>query len=104
MMRRCSCSGRAGSRRASRPPTRSWRSSLRAGGNRPPREEKPAMPDTEKYRFLHTMIRVKDLDKSLAFYTGELGMNLIRKRDYPTGKFTLAFVGYGDEENSTVVE
>ena len=56
------------------------------------------MPDTDKYRFLHTMLRVKDLDKSLAFYTGELGMNLIRKRDYPTGKFTLAFVGYGNEE------
>jgi lactoylglutathione lyase len=62
------------------------------------------MPDTDKYRFLHTMLRVKDLDKSLAFYTGELGMNLIRKRDYPTGKFTLAFVGYGNEENNTVVE
>jgi lactoylglutathione lyase len=62
------------------------------------------MADTDKFRFLHTMIRVKDLDKSLAFYTGELGMNLIRKRDYPTGKFTLAFVGYGDEEHNTVVE
>ncbi len=52
------------------------------------------MPDTGNFRFLHTMIRVKDLDKSLAFYTEQLGMNLIRKRDYPTGKFTLAFVGY----------
>jgi lactoylglutathione lyase len=62
------------------------------------------MPDTEKFRFLHTMLRVKDLDKSLKFYTEELGMNLIRKRDYPTGKFTLAFVGYGDEEHNTVVE
>jgi lactoylglutathione lyase len=60
--------------------------------------------DTGKYRFLHTMIRVKDLDASLKFYTDELGMNLIRKRDYPTGKFTLAFVGYGDEERNTVVE
>lgn len=60
--------------------------------------------DTGKYRLLHTMIRVKDLDKSLKFYTEELGMNLIRKRDYPTGKFTLAFVGYGDEEHNTVVE
>ncbi len=59
---------------------------------------------TEKYRFLHTMIRVRDLDASLAFYTGELGMRLLRKRDYPSGRFTLAFVGYGGEENHTVVE
>ena len=56
------------------------------------------------YRFLHTMIRVLDLDKSLDFYTRLLGMKLLRKKDYPTGEFTLAFVGYGDEENSTVVE
>src|ERR1700741_4946277 len=62
------------------------------------------MPATEKFSFLHTMLRVKDLDKSLPFYTEQLGMNLIRKRDYPTGKFTLAFVGYGDEEHNTVVE
>ncbi|MBV9827252.1 MAG: lactoylglutathione lyase [Alphaproteobacteria bacterium] len=55
-------------------------------------------------RFLHTMIRVMDLEKSLDFYTQKLGMKLIRKRDYPTGKFTLAFVGYGDEEDSTVIE
>jgi catechol 2,3-dioxygenase-like lactoylglutathione lyase family enzyme len=55
-------------------------------------------------RFLHTMIRVKDLDKSLRFYTERLGMKLLRKRDYPTGKFTLAFVGYGDENDSTVIE
>ena len=55
-------------------------------------------------RFLHTMLRVKDLDKSLQFYTEQLGMKLLRKRDYPTGKFTLAFVGYGDENDSTVVE
>jgi lactoylglutathione lyase len=57
-----------------------------------------------KSRFLHTMIRVKDLDKSLRFYTEQLGMKLLRKRDYPTGKFTLAFVGYGDENDSTVIE
>ena len=62
------------------------------------------MLDADKSRLLHTMIRVKDLDKSLAFYTEQLGMNLIRKRDYPTGKFTLAFVGYGDETDSTVIE
>ena len=60
--------------------------------------------DPGKARFLHTMIRVKDLDKSLNFYTELLGMKLLRKRDYPTGKFTLAFVGYGDETDSTVIE
>src|ERR1700676_3679172 len=50
------------------------------------------------------MLRVKDLEKSLHFYTELLGMKLLRKRDYPTGKFTLAFVGYGDETDSTVIE
>src|SRR5437764_14377354 len=55
-------------------------------------------------RLLHTMLRVKDLDKSLQFYTEQLGMKLLRKRDYPTGKFTLAFVGYGNETDSTVIE
>ena len=53
---------------------------------------------------LHTMIRVRDLDKSIAFYCNHLGMQLIRRKDYPGGEFTLAFVGYGDEENNTVVE
>jgi lactoylglutathione lyase len=57
-----------------------------------------------KARLLHTMIRVRDLDASLRFYTELLGMKLLRKRDYPTGKFTLAFVGYGDEADSTVIE
>ena len=57
-----------------------------------------------KFRFLHTMIRVRDLDRSLDFYTRLLGMRLLRKKDYPTGEFTLAFVGYGEEESSTVVE
>jgi lactoylglutathione lyase len=61
-------------------------------------------PDTDKFRFLHTMIRVRDLDASLRFYTDQLGMKLLRKRDYPTGKFTLAFVGYGDESSNTVIE
>ncbi len=60
--------------------------------------------DASKFRMLHTMIRVRDLDKSLDFYTRLLGMKLIRKKDYPTGEFTLAFVGYGDEDNSTVIE
>jgi lipid-A-disaccharide synthase len=64
---------------------------------------KPAA-DTHRYRYLHTMIRVRDLDKSLKFYTDLLGMKLLRKRDYPTGKFTLAFVGYGDEADNTVLE
>ena len=55
-------------------------------------------------RLLHTMIRVGDLDRSIAFYTGVLGMRLLRRRDYPDGKFTLAFVGYGDEASSSVIE
>ena len=60
--------------------------------------------DTSKFRFLHTMIRVKDLDRSIDFYTRLLGMQLTRKNDYPSGEFTLAFIGYGDEYNSTVIE
>ncbi|HSO23984.1 MAG TPA: lactoylglutathione lyase [Chondromyces sp.] len=55
-------------------------------------------------RFLHTMIRVGDLDRSIAFYTEALGMKLLRKKDYPGGRFTLAFVGYGDEDENAVVE
>jgi len=60
--------------------------------------------DTSKFRLLHTMIRVRDLDKSLDFYTRHLGMRLLRKKDFPEGKFTLAFVGYGPEEDNAVVE
>ena len=55
-------------------------------------------------RILHTMLRVGDLDKSLAFYTGVLGMRLLRRNDYPEGKFTLAFVGYEDEAAGAVIE
>ena len=55
-------------------------------------------------RMLHTMLRVGNLEQSLKFYTEVLGMNLLRKRDYEEGRFTLAFVGYGDEENHTVLE
>lgn len=55
-------------------------------------------------RMLHTMLRVKDLDQSLAFYCDVLGMKLLRKKDYPGGEFTLAFVGYGDEADQTVIE
>ena len=60
--------------------------------------------NTGKFRLLHTMIRVLDLDKSIEFYTHHLGMNLLRRTDYPGGKFTLAFVGYGDEATEAVVE
>lgn len=55
-------------------------------------------------RILHTMIRVGDLDRSIAFYTEVLGMKLLRRQDYPEGKFTLAFVGYGDEASNAVIE
>ncbi|WJF90718.1 lactoylglutathione lyase [Paraburkholderia bonniea] len=55
-------------------------------------------------RLLHTMLRVGNLDRSIAFYTGLLGMKLLRREDYPEGKFTLAFVGYTDEQNGTVIE
>lgn len=60
--------------------------------------------DTSNFRLLHTMIRVLDLDKSLDFYTRHLGMKVMRKSDFPDGKFTLAFVGYGDETTDAVVE
>ena len=55
-------------------------------------------------RMLHTMLRVGNLDASIKFYTEVLGMTLLRKKDYETGRFTLAFVGYGDEANHTVLE
>jgi lactoylglutathione lyase len=55
-------------------------------------------------RILHTMIRVGDLDKSIAFYTNVLGMTLLRRKDYPEGKYTLAFLGYGSEADTAVIE
>jgi len=55
-------------------------------------------------RILHTMLRVGDLERSLRFYTDVLRMQLLRRMDYPEGKFTLAFVGYGDEADSAVIE
>ena len=57
-----------------------------------------------QFRMMHTMIRVVDLDKSIQFYTELLGMTLLRRDDYPEGKFTNAFVGYGPESTDTVVE
>jgi len=62
---------------------------------------RPALADA---RMLHTMLRVYDLDKSLHFYCDLLGMKLLRKHDYPEGKFSLAFVGYGGETDHTVLE
>ncbi len=55
-------------------------------------------------RILHTMLRVGDLDRSLAFYSQVLGMRILRRKDYPEGKFTLAFVGYEEEDHSAVIE
>jgi lactoylglutathione lyase len=55
-------------------------------------------------RILHTMIRVGDLDRSLKFYTEVLGMKLLRRSEFPEGKFTLAFVGYGEESDGAVIE
>ena len=55
-------------------------------------------------RILHTMLRVGDLERSIKFYTEVLGMKLLRRKDYPDGKFTLAFIGYGDELENTVIE
>lgn len=60
--------------------------------------------EASKFRLLHTMIRVMDLDKSLDFYTRHLGMQVLRRKDFPDGKFTLAFLGYGDEQSNTVIE
>jgi lactoylglutathione lyase len=55
-------------------------------------------------RILHTMLRVGDLDRSIAFYTEVVGMRVLRRNDYPDGKFTLAFVGYQDEAAGAVIE
>ncbi len=55
-------------------------------------------------RILHTMLRVGDLQRSIDFYTRVLGMTLLRQKDYPDGRFTLAFVGYGPESEQAVIE
>ncbi len=59
---------------------------------------------TSNMRMLHTMLRVGDLERSIRFYTEVLGMQLLRRKDYPSGRFTLAFVGFGDERENTVLE
>ena len=56
------------------------------------------------FKYLHTMMRVYDLDKSIDFYTKHLNMKVLRKSDYPSGKFTLVFLGYGSEDANTVLE
>lgn len=73
-------------------------SELREKAERHPNEE------FRSSRLLHTMIRVRDLDRSIDFYTRLLGMTLLRRKDYPSGEFTLAFVGYGDEAGNTAIE
>ena len=55
-------------------------------------------------RILHTMLRVTDLKRSIDFYTGVLGMQVLRQKEYPDGRFTLAFVGYGSEDKEAVLE
>ena len=60
--------------------------------------------NARKFRLLHTMIRVKDAEKSVNFYSRHLGMKVLRNKDFPGGKFTNIFMGYGDEGNNTVLE
>ncbi len=68
-------------------------------------ENKTAAPvDASRYRLLHTMLRVYDLEKSVDFYTRLLGMGILRKREVPEGKYTLVFVGYGEETETSVLE
>jgi lactoylglutathione lyase len=65
---------------------------------------KPAAPVIGKGRMLHTMLRVFDLEKSVDFYSRLLGMEVLRQREVPEGRYTLAFVGYGAEDSNTVIE
>ena len=67
-------------------------------------EENHDQKRIKKMRMLHTMLRVGNLDKSKEFYCDVLGMKLLRQKDYPGGEFTLAFVGYGDEKDNSVIE
>jgi len=66
--------------------------------------DRPAHRYGNAVRILHTMLRVGDLERSLAFYSGVLGMTLLRRKDYPEGRFTLAFVGYGPEAEQAAIE
>lgn len=59
---------------------------------------------SDKFRILHTMLRVGDLDRSIKFYTDIFGMSLLKKDDFPDGKFSIAFVGYGSEKDNVVIE
>lgn len=67
-------------------------------------DQSAAASSTDGFRFLHTMLRVRDLEASIDFYSRFLGMKLLRRKDYPSGEFTLAFLGYGDESSHTVLE
>jgi lactoylglutathione lyase len=69
-----------------------------------PALQKTSGAEAAPYRMLHTMLRVLDLEKSLDFYVNKMGMKLLRRKDYPSGEFTLAFVGYGDESEQAVIE
>ena len=62
------------------------------------------MAGTDAYRLLHTMIRVKDQDKSIDFYTRHLGMRVLRQKEFEGGRFTNTFIGYGDETSESVLE
>ena len=88
-----------------------WTRSFVRGGKIPPyqwhHDECPSFPTAGIFhtmRILHTMLRVGDLQRSIAFYTEVLGMKLLRQHDYPEGRFTLAFVGYTDESEGAVIE
>ena len=63
-----------------------------------------AVTGAENFRMLHTMLRVRDLEATLKFYRDFMGMKVLRRQEYPDGKFTLAFVGYGGEDDHTVLE
>ena len=63
-----------------------------------------AIESNQDYRLAHTMIRVLDLERSLDFYTEKLGMSVLRKRDYPDGRFTNVFIGYGPENTHPTIE
>src|SRR5262249_1955625 len=95
---------RISSRRTRRPRRRSASSSRRPA-SRADRLDSPSHAGYPRgMRTLHTMLRVNDLEESLRFYCDVLGMRLLRRKDYPAGRFTLAFVGYGSEDEQAVLE